>query len=106
MQKSEQYEILFSMLNAILVEMKALSQKKPDDALNEFKIKGVNKILEKVKELLSNEPTVEFLEPLDEETLPKNSDAVFMIAQFKSAMEQFKTKYYTWDGDWDWRIDE
>lgn len=100
----EQWEILFSMLNAILSEMQVLSKSKPNDALNDFKAKSVNKILGKIKDLLSDEPTIEFLELLDEETLPKNSDAVFMIVQFKSAMEQFKDKYYTWNGiDWDWR---
>jgi hypothetical protein len=105
MSKGQQWEMLFPMLNAVLMEMKVLSKGKPNDPLNEFKAKSVNKILTKIIELLSGEATIEFLELLDEDTLPKNSDTVFMLVQFKSAMDQFKSKYYTFKGSiWDWRI--
>lgn len=93
----EQWEMLSPMLNAILAELQVLSKGKPNDALNKFKANSVNKILGKVKDLLSNQPTTEFLELLDEETLPTNSDAVLIMVQFKTAMEQFRTKYYSTD---------
>ncbi len=98
--KREEWEMLSSLLNAIYGEMQVLSKSKPNDALNEFKVKSINKILRKIMNLLSDEATIEFLELLDEDTLPKNSDAVFIIVQFKSAMEQFNSKYYSvrWDG--------
>lgn len=92
--KGEQWNLLSSMLNVVLAEMQVLSKSKPNDALNEFKVKGINKILSKIKDLLSDEPTIEFLEILDEETMPKNSDAVLMLVQFKSAMIQFKAKHH------------
>ena len=95
--KIKKFEMLFPMVNSDLNEIRELSKKKQDEPLNKFKVKTINKKLEQVKVILSDEPTAEFLELLDEETLPSNSDAVLMISQFIQAMEQFKTKYYTKD---------
>lgn len=53
--------------------------------LNKFKVKTINKKLGQVLEILKNEPTHEFLELLDEDTFPSNSDAVLMISQFLKA---------------------
>ena len=94
----EQWEMLSPMLNAILAELQVLSKGKPNDALNKFKANSINKILGRIKDLLANEPTTEFLELLDEETLPTNSDAVLIMVQYKTAMDQFRTKYYSDDG--------
>lgn len=93
----EKYEMLFPLLNSALIEMKEFSKKKQGELLNKLKVKILNKILFQVKELLSNENTVEFLELLDEDDLPSNSDAVLIIAQHKSAMIQFRDKYHKYD---------
>jgi len=90
----EEFEMLFPLLESLMMEVKALSQKKQDGALNPLKVKMINKVLSRIKNLLKDDPSSEFIELLDEETLPTNSDALFMIVQFKSAMEQFKNKYY------------
>jgi hypothetical protein len=95
--KIKKFEMLFPMVNSDLTEIRELSKKKQDEPLNKFKVKTINKKLGQVKEVLSDEPTSEFLELLDDLTLPSNSDAVLMISQFIQAMEQFKTKYYTKD---------
>lgn len=95
--KIRKFEMLFPMVNSDLNEIRELSKKKQDEPLNKFKVSTINKKLKQVKEVLDDEPTSEFLELLDDETLPSNSDAVLMISQFIQAMEQFKTKYYTKD---------
>lgn len=95
--KIKKFEMLFPMVKSDLNEIRELSKKKQDEPLNKFKVKAINKKLEHVREVLNDEPTFEFLELLDDETLPSNSDAVLMISQFIQAMEQFKTKYYTKD---------
>ena len=94
----EKYEILSPLLHAVLREMKELSKKKPDGVLNKLKVEMVNKILSQIKDLLSEEPTLEFIELLDDETLPTNSDAVFILAQFRAAMDHFQETYFRWDG--------
>lgn len=89
----EQFDMLFPILNSVFNEIKELSKKKQDGALNEMKVKMTNRILLKVKTILKDDPTVEFLDLLDEVSLPTNSDAVLIIAQFKAAMRQYKDKH-------------
>lgn len=93
---ASQFDMLYPMLGSVFNEIKELSKKKQDGALNEIKVKMTNRILQKVKAILKDDPTVEFLDLLDEVTLPTNSDAVLIIAQFKASMEQFKKKYYSY----------
>jgi hypothetical protein len=93
------FRILFPMINSDLAEIRELSKKKQDEPLNKFKIKMLNKKLEKAKNILKNEQTVEFLDLLDEENLPTNSDAVLQISQFINSMSNFRRKYYSSSGE-------
>ena len=97
-ENAEQFDMLFPILESVFHEIKELSKKKQDGALNEMKVKMTNRILSKVKTILNDDPTVEFLDLLDEVSLPTNSDAVLIIAQFKAAMQQYKDKHYGWNG--------
>lgn len=96
--QAEQFDMLFPILESVFNEIKELSKKKQDGALNEIKVKMTNRILAKVKAILNDDPTIEFLDLLDEVALPTNSDAVLIIAQFKAAMEQYKEKHFGWNG--------
>lgn len=87
------FEMLNELADSIYIEMKEFSKKKPDDALNPFKVKNVNRVLTQLKDFLKSEPTVIFLDLLDEETLPTNSDAILIIGQFKASMDNFRKKY-------------
>jgi len=93
----EKHESLKPLLDSLFEEIKELSKKKPDEVLNKLKVKIINKILSQVKEFLSVMQTVEFLELLDEETLPSNSDATLMVGQFRAVRSQFKSKYYYYE---------
>lgn len=94
-----QFELLSPLLKSVLFEVKELSKKKQDENLNKLKVGIINKILSQIKtEILNNDPLIEFLDLLDNETLPTNSDAVLIIAQYDAAMSQFRDKYHGWDG--------
>lgn len=93
-----EFDMTYPILNSVFNEIKELSKKKQDGALNEIKVRMTNRILTKVKLLLKDDPTIEFLDLLDVENLPTNSDAVLIITQFIAAMEQFKNKHYGWNG--------
>jgi hypothetical protein len=88
------FEMLEKLLASIYEEMKEFSKKKPDEPLNKFKVKNANRVLEQVKEIMKREPTNEFLDLLDEDSLPSNSDSILIIGQFNAAMAQFRSKYY------------
>lgn len=90
----ERYEMLEKLLASIYNEMKEFSKKKPEELLNKFKVTNVNRVLVQIKEIMKNEPTNDFLDLLDEESLPSNSDSILIIGQFQAAMNQFRSKYY------------
>ena len=96
-EQVEKFDMLQPMLGSFLTEVRELSKKKPDGPLNEVKIKMINRILLQVKEALSTDASVEYLDLLDEETLPQNSDAVLILGQYVAAMQQFKEKHYGYD---------
>ncbi len=90
--KVKEYFLLSELLNSIYLEMKEFSKKKPDDLLNEFKVKNINRVLSQIKNLLTTEPTSQFLDVLDNDNLPSNSDAILVIGQFKASMNRFYDK--------------
>ena len=101
-----QYELLNPLLTGIYKEMQELSKKKPDSTLNAFKVKAINRILEPIKEMLKMENTHAFLDVLDVDEIPTNSDVVLVLNQYMNAMKIFYEKYYTYnskDGH-KWRI--
>ena len=93
------FDLVSPMLEAAHKEIGDLSKKKPDGPLNALKVRHINKLLKEVRDALAGDPSVEFLDLLDEEQLPLNSDAVLILAQYKAAASQFKSRHFGWDGD-------
>lgn len=69
------YSTISPLLWAAFNEVKEFSKKKQDEQLNLKKVKMINRLLEKAKVVLENEPTVDFLDMLDEDDLPTNSSS-------------------------------
>ena len=70
---------------------------------NEGKVKSLNRILKDIKEILANEPTASYMDILDEEMLPSNSDVVLTMSQYRSALENYRKKYrlyHNYDNYW------
>ncbi|MEK8130249.1 hypothetical protein WMW72_20285 [Paenibacillus filicis] len=88
------FDMLYPMINSALDEMREFSKKKQDGVLNPLKVKVINRLLDDIKEVLSADPSTEYLDLLDDESLPQNSDAVLILGQFRAAMDQFSKKYY------------
>ena len=95
---AEEFDMIMPILNAVFIEMKELSKKKQDGVLNTMKVNMINRLLSKLKIILKDDPTSEFLDLLDTEALPSNSDAVLVIAHFIGAMNQYKEKRFGWNG--------
>ena len=85
-------------------EFQELSKKKPDSALNKRKVELVNRLLRGIHSILEGESTNAYLDLLDEDDLPQNSDVVLILGQTLAAMETFKEKYYGHQpsGDFAW----
>lgn len=96
--KADLHDVVSPLLDALYGEIKELSKKKQDGSLNLLKVKKINQILGKCKEVLADEPDAEFLDILDEDTLPTNSDAVLILSQFTASMDRFKSSHHGWNG--------
>ncbi len=99
----ENYELLKDMLHSQKEEFDLLSKKKADGQLNPMKIKMVNRVLEPLKELFLHESSHKFLDTLDQNEIPTNSDVVLIISQYESAIHNFRSRYYK---DYHWRTVE
>lgn len=102
-----QFDMVQPLLAAAHKEMAELSKKKQDGPVNELKIRHINRLLEAAEQSLNGDASTAFLERLDDETIPQNSDAVLVLSQWLAAMEQFKARHYEYDGsDFRWFTQE
>lgn len=99
-QEAATYDRLVPMLEAAHREMSELSKKKQDGVVNALKIRNINRLLAELQRLLDNDPSRNFVELLDEETLPQNSDVVLLLSQWRAALQQYKRRRSTDYGTW------
>src|SRR3546814_11612260 len=87
------------MLEAAHKEMSELSKKRQDGILNELKVRYINRLLAEAHAALGDDPSLAFVELLNEDELPQNSDAVLVLGQWLAAMKQFKDRHHGYDPD-------
>lgn len=103
--KADSWEVATPLLRAMYGEFKELSKKKADGAVSKPKIAAVNRLLKKCREVLADEASLEFLDLLDQEEVPQNSDVVLLLSQYEAAMKQFHKNY--WGGYSDgWTLED
>lgn len=86
------------LLHAMFEEFKELAKKKPEAAVSKSKLVIANRLLQRVREVLADEESIEFLDLLDEDDVPQMSDVTLIFSQYVAAMHAFKTKYHGWNG--------
>lgn len=91
------YDRFVPMLDAAHREMTELSKKKQDGIVNTFKIKMLNRLLSELSKVIADDPSYAFVDMLDEETLPQNSDAVIVLSQWQAALRQYRGRHHGWD---------
>lgn len=91
------YDRLVPMLEAAHQEMTELSKKKQDGVVNTLKIKMLNRLLGELSKVIENDPSYAFVDMLDEETLPQNSDVVLVLSQWRAALKQYKDRHHGYD---------
>jgi hypothetical protein len=103
----EQFEKVTGQLEGVYEEITSLSKKVPNDGVNKFKLRLVNKVLDAANLLLDNKhkPFDDFT-VFDEDTLPSNSDVAFILAQYLNCMENIRAENIQQEfGEWYWVID-
>lgn len=97
-EKAKTHDTMTPLLEAMYLEFKELSKKKPDSAVSKSKIKIVNRLLDKIRIVLADEESIDFLDILDEDDVPQASDVTLILSQYVAAMKAFHEKHYGWDG--------
>ena len=100
------FEKLVGQVQSTYDEISVLSKKSPNDALSEFKLKFVNLLLQESNQLLGDRyrPFEDFRE-FDEDSLPFNSDVVFIMSQYLQCFEKFRADNVVLiRGTWNWRL--
>ncbi len=93
-EKADLWETTQPLLVAMRGEFRELSKKKPADGVSEKKIAVVNRLLRRCREVLADEQSLEFLDLLDEEDVPQNSDVVLTLSQYVAAFNQFREAHH------------
>jgi hypothetical protein len=96
--KVQEFTTLRPLLGAMYKEFQELSKKKQDGAISATKVKMVNRLLSAVHKLLEGEPNRGYLDLLDEDDLPQNSDVVLILSQTEAAMNAYSARYNYWNG--------
>ena len=95
---------LLLQVDKLLSDFLELSKKKPNDAVNKFKLKIVNNLLAIANKILTKKymPFDDF-DLFDEDDLPTNSDVVVIIAQYVACLKKFgrdSTEYQDYTHYW------
>ena len=110
MKKSdvEVFEKLQPQIIGLYDELSVFSKKSPDGAINKFKLKFINQLLCTSSKILESKylPFPDF-EKFDEDTLPTNSDAIFIANQYINCLQKFKSDNVTYSGGaWHWILED
>lgn len=99
----ENLEKLIGQLQGLHSEMSQLAKKSPNDGLNVFKLKLVNKVLQSGNEVLAGRyiPFDDFRQ-FEEEDLPTNSDVTMILAQYMEQAERFRSDHMV-NREYEWR---
>lgn len=86
-----EFRKILNQLEGLHLEMASLSKKSYTDAINKFKLKLVNQVLNRTNEVLgeSYRPFPDFSQ-FDEEDLPTNSDVSLVLSQYINCMESLR----------------
>ena len=100
------FEKLSGQVLSIYEEISLLSKKNPNDALNKFKLKLVNKILNESNNFLGKKyrPFEDF-SVFNEDDIPQNSDVVFILSQYLQCFEELSAdNVVVHIGQWHWKV--
>ncbi|MGP8051208.1 MAG: hypothetical protein ACLPYB_11450 [Desulfobaccales bacterium] len=102
----DKFERLVGQLQSTYDEISLLSKKSPNDAVNKFKLKFINTLLEQSNEFIGQKykPFDEFM-LFNEDDIPQNSDVAFILSQYLQCFEKLRADNVVMrSGEWCWAI--
>ena len=104
----EKFEKLHIQIKDIYEELSLLSKKSPDGAINKFKLKFINQLIEESNSFLGEryKPFGDF-ERFQEDDVPFNSDVVLIVSQYIKCLEKYKfDNIERKSGSWYWILSD
>lgn len=104
----DELETLIGQLFGLHSEMTVLTKKSSSDAVNSFKLRLINKTLERCNALLQpqNRPFDDFSQ-FDSDDVPSNSDVTLMLGQYMAGLENFRSDHIrVRQGNWFYDVPE
>lgn len=100
------FEKLSGQLISIYEEISLLSKKNPNDAVNKFKLKFINKLIDESNTYLSDKyKPFEDFDHFEEDNIPQNSDVVFILSQYLQCFEKLRSDNVVMrKGSWCWKL--
>lgn len=101
------YEELRPKIASVRDTIKALSSKKPDEALNLFKIRRINILISQANSLLEDLKPYNDFDTFSEDDLPSNSDVLLIIELYLEAFHRYRinnTTQGSWDIEREWKM--
>ncbi|RVC81487.1 hypothetical protein EN745_09665 [Mesorhizobium sp. M4A.F.Ca.ET.022.05.2.1] len=105
-EEVEELEKLIGQLEGLHSEISQLAKKSPNDGLNVFKLKLVNRVLQSGNRCLTGryKPFEDFDE-FDESALPTNSDVTMILTLYMEQAERFRSDNVVFQkGQWFYQV--
>jgi hypothetical protein len=101
------FEQLQAQLQGLYEDVATLTKKKPDDAVNQFKLGLINQVLERANAILGDKgrPFDDFVR-FDPDVTPTNSDVLVALSQYLNCLEKLRADNLDHDyRGWFWRVE-
>jgi len=98
----ESLEKLIGQLQGLHSEISLLAKKSPNDGVNSFKLRLINRVVAAANEVLGPDylPFGDF-EAFDADDVPSTSDVALMLAQYMEEAERYRSDNVKfWHGNW------
>lgn len=106
-EEVEALEKVIGQLQGAHSELSQLAKKSPNDAINKFKLRLLNKVLESANGVLgeSYRPFDDF-STFSEDDVPTTSDVTMILAQYMEQAERYRSDNVTYSrGSWRYMVD-
>ena len=107
-EQIEVFEKTFVQLSGLYDDITILVKKNPNDAMNTFKLRNINKVISSANEIVGDKKPFEDFDGFDiEGDMPSNSDVTMVLGQYINCMELMKKNNTHMDwGRWYWDVDD
>jgi hypothetical protein len=103
------FEKTKGQIDSLYEEVSILARKSPNDAVNAFKLRFVNTLLEQCNKLFGQKytPFGDF-QTFDMDSIPTNSDITFILSQYIECGEKLRADNISFDefDGWYWKISD